>query len=211
MANYFEIFDDTRAGILSALERAVTEAHAWEFLRYWEPEWEMVPLPSIEQRLPNLDAYDPDIYNECVEIIWTIARTDWLEWRESYIEENPPCTCRQRAGKLAGCCWPRELEYGESAMCEEIRNYSELFPDDNERATRLMDIDNAITARADWEYWGYGMPDSWEPRASTYGVEGITEEDMEVISEVARLGWHGYVRTRDLELAAYLDEWRPVD
>jgi hypothetical protein len=27
---------------------------------YWEPEWEMVPLPSIENRLANRDAYDED-------------------------------------------------------------------------------------------------------------------------------------------------------
>lgn len=95
-------------------------------------------------------------------------------------------------------------------MCEEIRNYYEIVQD-NEQVTRLVNLDNAITERGDWAYWRYGLPDGWELRASSYGVEGITEEDMEIISEVTRLGWHGYLRNRDLELAEYLDEWRPVD
>jgi hypothetical protein len=198
MANYFELFDDTRAGILGAIDRAVTEAHAWDFLRYWEPEWEMVPLPSIEQRLPNRDAYDDDLYSDCFDIIWTIARTEWIDWRESYIEENPACACRRREGKVAGYCWPRYPEDQELPMCEDIRNYYALF--DNFTADRLSRIDGKVTERGEWETWEDGLPENNETfsaRVSVYEVDNITRSEMEIISEVARLGWNEFVRSRD--------------
>jgi hypothetical protein len=192
MADYFEIFDDTRAGILGALDRAVTEAHAWEFLRYWEPEWEMVPLPSIEQRLPNRDAYDNDVFGDCFDIIWTIARTDWLAFRETYIEEHPPCRCRQLRGKLADNCWPRYPEGDEQAMCNDIRDYS-LVLNDNERIERLQALDRAVTRECDWEFWAESVHEGWEYRVRTYGVEGVTREDIEMIADIAEVGWRQYV------------------
>ena len=191
MAHYFELFDDTRAGILGALDRAVTDAHAWEFLRHWEPEWEMVPLPSIEQRLPNRDAYDEGLYDDCVDIIWTIARTDWLTFRESYIEEHPPCSCRRAEGKLAGLCWPRYPHPGERGMCDEIRLYDALF-EDNERVARLRALDDAVTRECDWEYWSDDVPERWDLRVRTYGIEGVTRDDIEVIADIARVGWQTY-------------------
>lgn len=191
MADYYEIFDDVRAGILGALDRAVTEAHAWEFLRHWEPEWEMVSLPSIENRLPNRDAYDPEVYSDCLDIIWTIARTDWLTFRESYMEEHPPCRCRQLKGKLADSCWPRYPEDGEEPMCNEIRNYDLLF-EDNERVARLHALDHAVTRECDWEYWSDDVPEGWEYRVRAYGVEGVTLEDVSVIADIARVGWETY-------------------
>lgn len=189
--DFFELFDDTRAGILGALERAVSEAHAWDFLRYWEPEWDMVPLPPIEQRLPNRDAYDEELYNDCFDIIWTIARSDWHTFRESYMEEHPPCLCRQREGKLAGNCWPRYPNPGEPAMCNEIRCYDAIF-DDNERVARLQALDSAVTRECDWEYWSDDVPDGWEYRVRTYGVDGVTVEDISVIADIARVGWQTY-------------------
>lgn len=207
MPDYYELFDDTQAGILGALETAVTEAHAWDFLRYWEPEWEMVPLPSIEQRLPNRDAYDDALYSECVDIIWTIARVGWDEFQESYIEENPPCMCRRRAGKLAGYCWPRG-DVDAQPMCEEIRNYYDIVQD-NEQVTRLVSLDQAITERGDWEYWATDELENWGVRTNSYGIHGVTEEDMRIISGIAVQGFESYVRSRDAELREYLDRWRP--
>ena len=211
MADYFEIFDDKRAGIMGALDRAITEAHAWEFLANWNPEWEMVALPAIENRLPNFDAYDPDIYSDCFDMMWEIARTDWLTFRDNYIAEHAPCPCRRAKGKLADYCWPRYPEHREPAMCEQHRDYRALFNDDY-RADRLALIDQRVTERGDWEYWSTGLPEDNEVfhnRVAPYGVgiPGITREEMEIISEVARLGWFGFVRTRDLEMAAYLNEW----
>jgi hypothetical protein len=194
--DYYELFGDTQAGIMGALETAVTEAHAWSFLRHWEPEWDMVPLPSIEQRLPNRDAYDEDVYNECMDIIWTIARIGWEEFRDSYIDENPPCTCRRRVGKLAGYCWPRNDDEDIQPMCEEIRDYRRLFQD-NERVTRLNHLDNVITEQGDWEYWATEDIDNWRPRANTYGIEGITQEDIQIMSGVAIQGWDEFIRLRD--------------
>ncbi len=210
MADYFEIFDDNRAGIMSALDGAVTEAHAWEFLARWNPEWEMVSLPAIERRLANFDAYDPDMYSDCFDMIWEIARTDWLSFRENYIAEHAPCGCRQAKGKLADYCWPRYPEPREAPMCQDIRNYASLF--DNYTADRLSRIDGKVTERCDWEYWSNGLPEENEVfynRVSVYEIADITRAEMEIISEVARLGWFGFVRSRDLEMAAYLDEWRP--
>jgi hypothetical protein len=212
MPDYYEVFDDTRAGMLGALERAVTEAHAWDFLRYWEPEWEMVPLPSIEQRLPNLDAYEPEIYSDCVDIIWTIARTDWPTFRESYITQNPPCSCRARAGKAASNCWPRYPAEGEPAMCDEIRDYRLITPD-NQQATRLEEVDRVITARGDWEFWSIGAPENWRLHANIYGVRNLTSEDMHMISEIADMGWDRFVGSRN-HIQDYLDQWgvpREVD
>jgi hypothetical protein len=211
MADYFEIFDDKRAGIMTALDRAVTEAHAWEFLAHWDTEWEMVSLPAIERRLANFDAYDPDMYSDCFDMIWEIARGDWLSFRENYMEEHPPCRCRQLQGKRADYCWPRYPEGGECAMCEEIRNYYEIVHDD-EQVARLVRLDNAITELEEWEFWSEGVPEDNETfarRVATYGIPDITRQDMEIISEIARLGWLGFVRSRDLEMAAYLNEMRP--
>jgi hypothetical protein len=208
--DYYELFGDTQAGIMGALETAVTEAHAWSFLRHWEPEWEMVPLPSIEQRLPNRDAYDEDVYNECVDIIWTIARIGWHEFRESYIEENPPCTCRRRAGKLAGYCWPRNDDEDIQPMCEEIRDYRRLFQD-NERVTRLNHLDNVITEQGDWEYWAIEDIDNWRPRANTYGIEGITQEDIQIMSGIAAQGWDEFVRLRDAHIHRIRAQMPEVD
>lgn len=193
--DYYELFDETQAGILGALETAVTEAHAWDFLRYWDVDWEMVPLPSIENRLPNRDAYDEDLYRECVDIIWTIARVGWYEFRDSYIEVNPPCTCRQRAGRIAGYCWPRNNDEDVQPMCEEIRNYG-LIVHDNEQISRLNHLDNIITEQGDWEFWANDAVDGWRMRAHSYGVEGVTLEDMQIISAVATLGFDEYLRTR---------------
>jgi hypothetical protein len=145
MADYFEIFDDKRAGILGALDRAVTDAHAWEFLAHWDPEWEMVALPSIENRLPNYDAYDPDMYSDCFDMMWEIARSDWLSFRETYIEEHPACRCRQTKGKLADFCWPRYPENGECAMCDEIRNYASIFDSLRARVASDSSCDRACT------------------------------------------------------------------
>jgi hypothetical protein len=210
MADYFEIFDDKRAGIMGALDRAITEAHAWEFLANWNPEWEMVALPAIENRLANFDAYDPDMYSDCFDMMWEIARTDWLTFREAYIEEHPPCRCRYAKGKLADYCWPRYPEDHEPAMCDDIRNYSALF--DNHTADRLSRIDGKITERCEWEYWSEGLPEENEVfyhRVVGYGGAGITRQEMEIISEVARLGWFGFVRVRELEMAAHVEGWRP--
>jgi hypothetical protein len=209
MADYFEIFDDTRAGIMGALDRAITEAHAWEFLANWNPEWEMVALPAIENRLPNFDAYDPDLYSDCFDMMWEIARTDWLTFREGYIAEHAPCGCRREKGKLADYCWPRYPEPREPPMCQDHRNYASLF--DNYTADRLSRIDAKITERGDWEYWSNDLPESNEDfynRVVVYEIPGITREEMTIMHDVARLGWFGFVRTRDLEMAAYLDEWR---
>lgn len=197
MADYFEIFDDKRAGIMGALDQAVTEAHAWEFLAHWDSEWEMVPLPSIENRLPNFDAYDPDVYSDCFDMIWDIARSDWLSFRENYMEEHPPCRCRQVQGKLADYCWPRYPEGDECAMCEEIRNYTLFF--DNYSADRLSRIDGKVTERGDWEYWHDGAPEDNETfarRVATYGIADVSRAEMEIISDVARLGWNGFIRAR---------------
>jgi hypothetical protein len=204
MADYFEMFDDVRAGIMGALDRAVTEAHAWEFLAHWNPEWEMVPLPSVENRLANFDAYDEDVYSDCFDMIWEIARSDWLTFREAYIEVHPPCACRRARGKLADYCWPRYPEADEPAMCDDIRNYSMFF--DNYTADRLSRIDAKVTEHGDWEYWADDLPASNEVfyyRVLPYNIAGITRHEMEIIHEVARLGWNGFVRARD----PMIDRW----
>lgn len=204
MADYFEIFDDKRAGIMSALDHAVTDAHAWEFLAHWHPEWEMVALPAIENRLANYDAYDPDMYSDCFDMIWEIARSDWLSFREAYIEEHPPCRCRQAKGKRADYCWPRYPENDECAMCEEIRNYTLFF--DNYSADRLSRIDSKVTERGDWEYWSDELPESNEVfyhRVAVYDIAGITRSEMEIIHDVARLGWNGFIRHRE----PMIDRW----
>jgi hypothetical protein len=204
MADYFEIFDDTRAGIMGALDRAMTAAHAWEFLAHWNPDWEMVPLPAIENRLSNFDAYDPDMYSDCFEMIWEIARTDWITFREKYVEEHPPCRCRQAKGKHADYCWPRYPEDGECAMCEEIRDYHSIF--DNYTADRLSRIDSKVTEHGDWESWGEGAPEDNEAfyhRAMIYGIPGITRREMEIIGDVAKQGWAAFLRFRD----PMLDRW----
>jgi hypothetical protein len=204
MADYFEIFDDKRAGIMGALDRAITDAHAWEFLAHWESEWEMVPLPSIENRLANYDAYDPDMYSDCFDMMWEIARSDWLSFREAYIQEHPPCRCRQTKGKLADFCWPRYPENDECAMCDEIRDYASIF--DSYSADRLSRIDSKVTERGDWEYWSEGLPEDNEVfyhRVVIYGIAGITRSEMEIISEIALRGWNTYLRSRD----PMIDRW----
>jgi hypothetical protein len=204
MADYFEIFDDKRAGIMSALDNAVTEAHAWEFLAHWHPEWEMVSLPAIEQRLPNYDAYDPDMYSDCFDMIWEIARTDWLSFRDNYMEEHPPCRCRQFEGKRADYCWPRYPEGDECAMCEEIRNYTLFF--DNYSADRLSRIDGKVTELKEWEFWSEGLPEdnaAFQSRVARYGIADITRREMEIIAEVALQGWNGFIRSRD----PMVDRW----
>ena len=204
MADYFEIFDDKRAGIMGALDRAITDAHAWEFLAHWESEWEMVPLPSIENRLANYDAYDPDMYSDCFDMMWEIARSDWLSFREAYIQEHPPCRCRQTKGKLADFCWPRYPENDECAMCDEIRDYASIF--DSYSADRLSRIDSKVTERGDWEYWSEGLPEDNEVfyhRVVIYGIAGITRSEMEIISEIALRGWNTYLRYHD----PMIDRW----
>jgi hypothetical protein len=204
MADYFEIFDDKRAGIMGALDRAITDAHAWEFLAHWEPEWDMVALPSIENRLANYDAYDPDMYSDCFDMMWEIARSDWLSFREAYIQEHPPCRCRQTKGKLADFCWPRYPENDECAMCDEIRDYASIF--DSYSADRLSRIDSKVTERGDWEYWSEGLPEDNEVfyhRVVIYGIAGITRSEMEIISEIALRGWNTYLRSRD----PMIDRW----
>jgi hypothetical protein len=204
MADYFEIFDDKRAGMMGALDRAITDAHAWEFLAHWEPEWDMVALPSIENRLANYDAYDPDMYSDCFDMMWEIARSDWLSFREAYIQEHPPCRCRQTKGKLADFCWPRYPENDECAMCDEIRDYASIF--DSYSADRLSRIDSKVTERGDWEYWSEGLPEDNEVfyhRVVIYGIAGITRSEMEIISEIALRGWNTYLRSRD----PMIDRW----
>ena len=204
MADYFEIFDDKRAGIMGALDRAVTEAHAWEFLAHWDTEWDMVPLPAIERRLANFDAYDPDMYSDCFDMIWDIARSDWLSFRENYMEEHPPCRCRQFKGKLADYCWPRYPEGDECAMCEEIRNYTLFY--DNYTADRLSRIDSKVTELGEWEFWSEGVPEdnvAFQSRVARYGVAETTRQEMEIIAEVALQGWNGFIRARD----PMVDRW----
>jgi hypothetical protein len=204
MADYFEIFDDKRAGIMSALDRAVTAAHAWEFLAHWDPEWEMVALPAIENRLSNFDAYDPDMYSDCFDMIWEIARSDWLTFQENYIEEHPPCRCRQVQGKRADYCWPRYPEEGECAMCEEIRNYTLFY--DNYSAERLSRIDSKVTELGDWEFWSEEVPENnqaFQSRVERYGIAEVTRREMNIIHDVARLGWNRFIQDHD----PMIDRW----
>jgi hypothetical protein len=42
-------------------------------------------------------------------------------------------------------------------MCEEIRDYRQLFQD-NEHVSRLNHLDNVITEHGDWEYWAIEAP-----------------------------------------------------
>lgn len=204
MADYFEIFDDKRAGILGALDRAVTAAHAWEFLAHWDPEWEMVALPAIENRLSNFDAYDPDMYSDCFDIIWEIARTDWVSFRENYMEQHPPCLCRQLKGKMADYCWPRYPEEDEPPMCNQFRNYASVF--DGYTADRLSQIDRKVTEHGDWEFWADGLPEENEVfyhRVAVYGIPGITRREMDIISDIGKQGWSTYLRFHD----PMVDRW----
>jgi hypothetical protein len=81
-------------------------------------------------------------------------------------------------------------------MCEEIRDYRQLFHD-NEHISRLNHLDNAITENGDWEFWADGDLESWRLRANAYGIEGITQEDMQIMSGIAAQGWDEFICLRD--------------
>jgi hypothetical protein len=69
------------------------------------------------------------LYNECIDIIWTIARIGLADEFREIVHRTRTRRVRavRRAGKLAGYCWPRNDDESQP-MCEEIRDYAPALP-----------------------------------------------------------------------------------
>lgn len=109
-SKYLKLYSDFEAMMLQDADDAITKCDLWEWLASYTPEEGKGFMFSNHPNLTKIDAalkyqgHSGSSYGWTMRTMQRVARLGWATFAEVTSNDNPPCPCRQAAGKWGGWC-----------------------------------------------------------------------------------------------------------